>query len=258
MPTRNPSSNSLKSELGDRIGYWSVKNKPFVLGERTESNKELYDAVKGHEKTFQKLVAITAAWQDGVGAGYKLAFKDAFEELPQSVKDLITEPKEKINELYRGVKESYDEMIEKMNSEFDDRPLPSDPDEQRKMLDEHNENLMDTFKSADVMGFTPIKDKAMDFGRYLISGAEDVRGVNAIISTQKLLRLAESVFKPETISDSYKVGKFGRFYAKDEDEYIVLGVRLKMDADQMTPEWRESHKIDHQLERERRDKQNGY
>jgi hypothetical protein len=247
-----------RNEAGDRVGYWAVKNQPFVLGERTEQNSRFFDAVKDNKNNFQKLVAISSNWQDGsVGPEYKVAFMDAFNELPQQLKDLITEPKSKMKELYRGVKSSFDEMLQRAEDDFNDRSLPTDPDEQRQVIDEHNQLIRDMHESAEIMGFSPRRSVAEGFGRHLIIGSEDIVGEpKAIISLHRLQALVESVFTPESISKQYKKGTMGRFYANDEDEYIVIGARLRADAFQQSDEWKAKRVIDLQEIRRRWEEKN--
>jgi hypothetical protein len=250
MPTRNPSSRSLKSEFGDELGARSRTAKPLVLGERNEANAQAYDAIKGNEEGFQKLITIMASWQDGVHDALKIAFRDAYNELPDSVKEVITEPQDRIKDLKRGINDSKSELLKEIQDGYErtydrlvtrlhkveengtDEQIKRAEDEIKETEREERERMREFHQATSINGWTPSIDQALKFGNYVLT-SDEVEHFDAIVSTSKLEKIMKSVFLPESISEAF-VGGFTRMYARTENEYIVMGVRLSRDAQELT------------------------
>jgi len=250
MPTRNPSSRSLKSEFGDELGARSRTAKPLVLGERNEANAQAYDAIKGNEEGFQKLITIMASWQDGVHDALKIAFRDAYNELPAELRDFITEPKDRIQDLKRGINGPKSELLQEIRDSYEqtydrlvarlhkveengtDEQIKRAEDEIKETEREERERMREFHQATSINGWSPSFDQAMKFGNYILT-SDDVEHFDAIVSTKKLENVMKSVFTPESISQNY-VGGFYRPWARYENEYIVMGVRLSRDAQELT------------------------
>lgn len=254
MPSRNPSSRSLKSEFGDELGAKARARQPLVLAERTEANAEAYDAIKGHEADFQKLITIMAEWQDGVSDSLKIAFRDAYNELPAKVRDYITEPRDRIKDLKRGIsapkseflkeiQDSYEQTYErlvarlhKVEENGSDERIKAAEDEIKKTEEEERERIREFHQATSINGWSPSFEQASKFGEYILT-SKDVEHFDAIVSTAKLERTMKALFTPESISENY-VGGFHRPWARYENEYIVMGVRLARDAQELTDKFR--------------------
>lgn len=228
-------SASVRSEFGDKVGFTARNKKPLVLGERTKENAEAYDAIKGNEEGFQKLITIMAKWQDNVGYSEKIAFKDAYDELPESVKKLITEPRETMKILKRGINDKKSDLIEKIKESYqNDYDRLKDPDDEEAVDEierEEQKHLKDFKQASSINGWSPSIEQALKFGDYILT-SDEVEDFDAIVSTEKLEKIMKSVFTPESISEDY-VGGYNRMWASREKEYIVMGVRLSKEAEEL-------------------------
>jgi len=233
-------SSSVRSEFGDRVGANARLTQPLVLGERNSDNAKAYDAIKGNEESFQKLITIMARWQDGVGNTTKIAFKDAYDELPQKIKDLITEPRETMEKLKRGINEPKSEIIKRIKDGYErsyERILnkyeyAEDYEPKIEKLEKEEKERLRVFNEASsINGWTHSIETALKFGNYVLT-SDEVESFDAIVSTAKLEKIMKSVFTPESISQDY-VGGIHRQWARYENEYIVMGVKLSRDAEDL-------------------------
>jgi hypothetical protein len=266
MPTRNPStSRSLKSEFGDELGSKARIKQPLALAERTEANAQAYDLIKGHEADFQKLITIMAEWQDGVSDSLKIAFRDAYNELPAELRDFITEPRDRIQDLKRGINAPKSELLKEIQDNYEqtydrlvtrlhkveengtEEQIKRAEDEIKETEREERERMREFHQATSINGWSPSFDQAMKFGEYILT-SDDVEHFDAIVSTKKLENVMKSVFTPDSISQNY-VGGFHRPWARYENEYIVMGVRLSRDAQELTEKF--TNKNSEMLEKRR-------
>jgi predicted HicB family RNase H-like nuclease len=217
-----------------------------------------------------------AEWQDGVHDGLKIAFRDAYRELPQAIKDVITEPRERIKGLYRGFEISKSEVLKNLKDEYEEtyerlvarlekvQEREGSTEEQIKEAEdaitetekEERQRYKDFEEASTINGWTPSYTTAKKFGQYVLT-SDDVENFDAIVSTRKVENIMKSVFKQDSISKDYQ-GGLHRLWASTEEEYIVMGVRISREAQDLKESWTDKN-IGMQIERTKRERErDGY